>query len=501
MDDEHPKPPPTPPPESGPVQLPEGVVARPDPPARVIDWDGFNSRALEARKEVERMREPLLVNHYDCDGLSSGAIVCAFLEKLGKKYKVHTVRKVDDALIGSLASEKEVIFTDLGGGSPRVDELGGHVVVFDHHQTKGLRHLQLNPHLFGIDGGTELCGATTTYWALRALPEAAIVGAIGDMQYPLIGANRRLLDELSARGIVQASIDLRFYGRMSRPLPQLLAFADDPFLPGLGGSEERCAQFLENIGLGKKEPNGAPAASSGAKSPSPAPAGADPRAWRTYSQLDNAEKKKLVSALALYMAELSGGPYRAEKLVGETYLFPRLSSIPELYDAGEFSTLLNACGRHSKPQVGIDVCLGRPGALEQARALLAEHRRALREGVDFAYKNSRDFGPFLFLDGRGVIDDGIIGVVAGMLYPGGRKKPILAIAYEEGGKIKISTRGTKKLVGEGLNLGLALSKTCPLVGGVGGGHAIAAGASIPPDKLDEFLKLFPQEIEAQLKAK
>ncbi len=519
-----------------PTPNPDGVPASASSPppsagvsARKIDWGGFDARALEARAEVERMRSPLLVNHYDCDGLSSGAIVCAFLESRGLApsapdspaqpghYRVHTVRKVDDALISQLAKEEEIIFTDLGGGSPRVSELSAHVVVYDHHQTKGLSHLQLNPHLFSIDGGTELCGATTTYWSLRTLPEAAIVGAVGDMQYPLVGANRLLLDELSAKGIVQAPIDLRFYGRMSRPLPQLLAFADDPFLPGLGGSEERCAQFLENIGLGKKEADGAtsPASLSGAPSPFPlgalAPASGSPaslsaspapppyssRSWRTYAQLDEAEKKKLVSALALYLAEISGGQYRAERLVGETYLFPRLAAIPELYDAGEFSTLLNACGRHNQPQVGIDVCLGRAGALEQARALLAAHRRALREGVEYAYKNTRDFGPFLFLDGRGLIDDGIIGVVAGMLYPGGRKKPVLAVACEESGKIKISTRGTKKLVAEGLNLGLALSQTCPLVGGVGGGHAIAAGASIPPDKLDEFLKSFAQQIEAQ----
>jgi RecJ-like exonuclease len=119
--------------------------------------------------------------------------------------------------------------------------------------------------------------------------------------------------------------------------------------------------------------------------------------------------------------------------------------------------------------------------------------------VEYAYASARDWGAFIFLDGRGVIDDGIIGVVAGMLYPGGRQKPIIAIALDSGGQIKISTRGTKKLVGMGLNLGMALREACTPLGGAGGGHAIAAGASLPPGKLDEFLKTFPQILQKQMK--
>ncbi|MFA5108893.1 MAG: DHH family phosphoesterase, partial [Candidatus Micrarchaeia archaeon] len=311
--------------------------------------------------------------------------------------------------------------------------------------------------------------------ALETLPEVAIVGAVGDMQYPMRGANKILLDKFVKNGWVDASIDLRFYGRMSRPLPQLLAYADDPFLPSLGGSEERCTQFLENLGLGTKG-----------------------TAWRTYAQLDGGEKKKLIGALATHMAESVGGKYDAQNLVGETYLFPRFKHIEELYDAGEFSTLLNACGRHDQPQIGMDVCLQRPGAIEKGRALLSAHKRALREGVEYAYKNTKDWGPFLLLDGRGAIDDGIIGVVAGMVFPGGRKKPIIALALDLKGDIKISARGTKKLVASGLNLGLALKKACTQVGGQGGGHQIAAGATVPVQKIDEFLKIFSKIIDEQV---
>ncbi|VVB57124.1 DHHA1 domain protein [uncultured archaeon] len=469
----------------------------PSPPAR---WDEFLARADECREAVARMKRPLIVNHYDCDGITSGSIVAAFCEANGIPSSNKTIRKLDDAVLEEVKNEKELVFTDLGGGHAGVEELAGEVVIFDHHQPVPTSRLQLNPHLFGIDGGTELCGASTAYWSLRTLPEAAIVGAVGDIQAPLHGPNRMLLHMLEKEGIVQAPIDLKLYGRISRPLPQLLAYADDPYLPGLSGHEERCAAFLEGIGpqFGKKEgmSNARPAQAPG--SPEKSEDIGSRAKWKTYHELSVDEKKQLVGALAVHLAEVNGGRVPASKLVGEIYLFPRHMNTPELYEAGEFSTLMNACGRHEQPQLGIDICLGRPGALEKGTALLALHRRLLREGVEFAYKSVRDWGPFLFLDGRGVIEDGIIGVVAGMLYPGGRQKPILAIALDAQGKIKISTRGTKRLVSQGLNLGLALREACAQTGGAGGGHAIAAGAGVAPERLDEFLSLFSQIIEKQL---
>ena len=152
--------------------------------------------------------------------------------------------------------------------------------------------------------------------------------------------------------------------------------------------------------------------------------------------------------------------------------------------------MLNACGRNNRPELGVSVCLQRAGAYEESSSLLAEHRKNLRAGMEFASKNTQDIGKFLLLDARGAIPDSIIGVVAGMLYAGSRKKPILALSLEETGKIKLSTRGTRALVKAGLNLGKILSECCAAVGGAGGGHNIAAGATIPNEKLNDFLKEF-----------
>ena len=433
--------------------------------------EAFFSRCSEAFQAAQRMENPLIVHHYDCDGITSGSIVASWFEKEKKNYRMLTVRKIDEALTKSLKNEPRIIFVDLGSGSPSLQELKNDAVIIDHHQPVHTSHLQANPHLFGFDGGIELSAAGCAYFVFHTAVDLGVVGAVGDVQCPLRSLNRTMLYEAVEQKEVEVSTDLLLFGRNSRPLLQLLSFADEPYLPGLTGHEDACSSFLSELGIELKQ---------GEK-------------WRVYHDLSPSEKKKLVSSLAELLA-LRLSPEAAHKLTGEVYTLINRPQGTELSDASEFSTLLNACGRNDQPQLGIDVCLSRPGAYEKARVLLAQHRRNLRDGISFAIKNAQDLGKFLLIDGRGVISDSIIGVVAGMLFPGQRNKPVLALSLEESGKIKLSTRGTRKLVDGGLNLGKILSEVCPLVGGVGGGHNIAVGASIPADKLDEFLKEFAARV-------
>jgi RecJ-like exonuclease len=417
------------------------------------------------------MKQPLVVNHYDCDGLASGSIALAWLQAQRKPFRIKTIRKLDAEFANSISKEEEIIFVDLGSGSPFLDELGGSVVIIDHHQVACKSHLQANPHLFGFDGGSEISASGCAYFTFRTSADLGIVGAVGDIQYPLKSLNRIMLDEAVEKKEAAYSTDLMLFGRNSRPLIQLLSFADDPYLPGLTGNDEACARFLFELGIPLKQGE----------------------EWRTYSSLSEDEKKRLVSALAeLLAARVS--PEAAERLTGEVYTFLLRPQGTELSDAHEFSTLLNACGRNRRPELGMDVCLGKPGAYEEAKVLLAQHRKNLREGIEFALKNVQDLGKFLLIDGRGAIPDSIIGVIAGMVFPGTRSKPILALSFDDEGAIKVSTRGTRKLVEGGLNLGRILSESCAAVGGVGGGHNIAAGATIPANKLEDFLKEFSSRI-------
>jgi len=427
----------------------------------------FNSACAEARDYVGSMRSPVVMGHYDCDGLSSTAITVLGLRALGiQPGKVLSRRKISEPELAELKGEKEIIVVDFGAGMhEQLAELGAKVLIIDHHQAEESKVMQVNPHLYGIDGGTELSAAGTAYCTFEpVLPDSAIdlalVGAVGDMQYPFIGENRRIMKKGVKAGRVKCENDLTLFGRVSRPLIWFLTYSTDVYLPGLTGNEAACAEFLKGIGIRVK----------------------DGEQWRKYSNLNETEKQKLRNALTLHL-EKNG--LRTDSLVGEVYTLLKQPSGTELYDANEFSTVLNACGRQSEPEVGIALCLEEKGSYDAARVLLLKHRSALREGIEYAEGAVEDFGPFYFLDARGIIDDGIVGVVAGMLYSVlQRDKPIIAAAIDKDGRVKISGRGTKEIIGRGINLGNIMREA----GGPGcGGHAAAAGANIKDAELENFL--------------
>lgn len=434
----------------------------------------FIQRCSDVRTSIEGFRKPLIVHHYDADGMAAGALVAKALRKRGIPYDMLTLRRLEER--NEIAKAEELIFVDFGGVEDTLgDFLGGkNAVIIDHHQGTDGKFLQANPHLFGFDGGSDISSSGTAYTVFgdAELVDLAIVGAVGDMQFPLKSLNRKILREGIENGIMRCDIDLSIFGRMSRPLVWFLSYCTEPFLPGLTGNEKNCYRFLREAGIEVKHDN----------------------RWRRYFELNMDERVRLISALVAYLHSRGIGEVASE-LIGEVYILAKQPEGSELSDAKEYSTLLNACGRHDRPDIGIRVCLGEEGSLEEARKLLYEHRRQLREGMFYAISKYEDYGRFYFLDGRGRIDDGIIGIIAGMLYGGilMGDKPIVGIALDEEGKIKISARATKKLVEGGVNLGKSLERACDGIG-AGGGHNIAGGATIENNKLDEFLLNFSKEM-------
>jgi RecJ-like exonuclease len=306
-----------------------------------------------------------------------------------------------------------------------------------------------------------------------SLADLAVVGSVGDMQDPFIGLNRKVLERGIGAGEVTCEQDLRLFGRVSRPLISFLAYCTEPYLPGITGSEEKASAFLNDVGIEPKKGD----------------------EWRRYNDLSPGGKRLFVSGLVKHLYSVGKGNSAGE-LIGEVYGFPKRPAGTELSDAKEFSTLLNACGRHGKPDVGIGVCMGEDGAYKEASAVLLKHRKALRDGMEYASRAVEDYGPFYFVDGRGIIEDGIIGVVAGMLYGVIRRdKPIIAIALYENGDIKLSSRGTARLVKDGLNLSKLLHAATEGIG-LGGGHNIAAGGKLAPGKVNEFLLALAKEMRS-----
>ncbi len=173
----------------------------------------------------------------------------------------------------------------------------------------------------------------------------------------------------------------------------------------------------------------------------------------------------------------------------------------ELRDASEYSTLLNATARYGHSDVGLGVCMGdRSASLEEARVLLKEHRQNLVNGLNLVKEEGiTPLNHLQYFDAGDRILDTIVGIVAGMSFQmADRSKPILAFARDGSGNLKVSARGTQDLVQSGLNLAEALSEAAAQVNGIGGGHNVAAGATIPVEAKEEFLDLMDSAVGRQL---
>jgi RecJ-like exonuclease len=449
-----------------------------------------------AAEEFRGKKEILVVSHVDADGLTSASIICIALERLGLDYKPLFFRQLDSAALDQVADQGSdlVIFTDLGSGQvEEICSLGLPAIVADHHKPKarGSRAVaHINPHLVGCDGSAHLSGSGTAFLlASRLSPRQenddlaslAIVGAVGDLQDQasgqLLGINRQILEIGSRAGVLSFSRDLRLFGRQTRPVFKMLEYSQDPFLPGLSGNEDACIAFLKEIGirLGGEQ-------------------------WRRWIDLDQEEKGRLVSALIRRGLRSGVSHLRLERLVGEVYLLLEEREGTELRDASEFSTLLNATARYGHAKVGLEVCMGnRDLAFREARILLNQHRQNLVNGLKLVGEQGlTTLQSIQYFDAGDAILDTIVGIVAGMCFQmADRSRPILAFARTPEGSLKVSARGTHDLVSSGLDLAEALSVAAKKVGGVGGGHNIAAGATIPLDAKDEFLALVDLAVSDQ----
>ncbi len=463
----------------------------------------MKSKNLEGLEDVARYIEDkdnfIVLNDYDADGLSAGAIIRKTLNRLGKKYEAETLKHFSKEEIKKYKGrEKPFILIDFGSGYLDMlkEELtNGEYCIIDHHEIEGeTSHPHLNPHLSGHDGSSEISSSGLSYFVAREinksnidLAKIGIVGALGDMQYSddnrLIGLNQEVVKDAEKSGELEAREDITLFGRHSRPIIPFLAYSTDPYLPGLTNNRGECREFLRHLEIDIKDGEGN---------------------MRYYCDLSDEEKKKLISGLHVYGRQ-KGVPERVLKnLVGEVYEMKKEPKKSPVKDGKEFSTLLNSCGRHEEPEIGIKVAMGdREEHFKEAKNLLKTHRRKLRKGIEYAKEEGvEEKENIYFLDGEGEIPHTLIGIVVGMLYSTNeidRKKAIIGSAEKEEDKIKFSGRGNKTLVNKGLNLGEAMYQASEKLEGEGGGHDVAAGATVPKEKKTKFLETIDEQIKNQFR--
>ncbi|MFC5368233.1 single-stranded-DNA-specific exonuclease RecJ [Salinirubrum litoreum] len=473
-----------------------------------------------ARRCADRLRdadEVLLTSHIDADGLTSAAVAASALERAGIPFETVFSKQLDREEVAAIAETgyDTVLFTDFGSG--QLDIIAEHEragdftpVIADHHQPATVAadggtgaggaggsesggsgetrrvdtEYHLNPLLEGLDGASELSGAGAAYVLARALePEGtdsrdlaalAIVGAVGDMQDGdggLQGANEGIVREGVEAGVVEEATDLALYGRQTRPLPKLLEYASEARIPGISNDEAGAVKFLSGLDLDLKEDGD----------------------WRRWVDLTTEERRTLVSSLMQHAVSRGVPASRIEDLIGTSYTLLAEEPGTELRDVSEFSTLLNATARYERADVGLAVCLGdRDDALERARTLLRNHRRNLSEGLQWVKTEGVTREEHVqWFDAGTRIRETIVGIIAGMAIGADGvdpNVPIVAFAEKSEDEVKVSSRGNHRLTRRGLDLSVVMRECSQAVGGDGGGHDVAAGATIPQGTQSEFIE-------------
>jgi single-stranded-DNA-specific exonuclease len=470
--------------------------------------DGFLAAENEAAKVIlETVKKDgfiLVFSHLDADGVAAAGVMGKMLLRLDARFRIRVMQWVDEKIIGEVISDKPqlVILTDFGSGyldllNEKIPNVK--VVILDHHQTTSKvvnpNFVQVNPHMFGIDGATDVSGSGVAYFAAKAVNAAnvdlapiALVGALGDMQDKYEQRSLRSLNEIImkdgvAAGLLKVEKDLIFFGRETRPIYKMLATTTNPFIPGLSGQETEALNFVANLGIPLKQ---------GDK-------------LRSLCDLTDEERKRLCTALADYL--LSKGLHLAvENLIGYVYVLTKEEPNTALRDGREFAVVLNSAGRMDRPSLGIAICMGdRKAALEESNKILEDYRKNINKYLGWVSEKPermRELQNIYVIYGENFINEKIIGTVSSIIVSSlaNNEKPLLAFANIEAEKAaKFSSRTTEAALRKGVNLGDVMRLASEAHGGKGGGHNIAAGAQVPLDKLDAFLKTADELVGRQLK--
>ena len=440
------------------------------------------NRAEEAnrllKEHLDQDHVVRVISHNDADGISAAGVVCNAISRENGKFHVTIVPRLKAEVLDKISREKYKLFffCDMGSAwTERIGQLKGDAIIADHHQTMDSAEQQesvvhINPHLFGMDGTSDVSASGVSYLAVRPfkhfeLTGLALVGSFGDMQGNgnITGVNHTILQEGLKNGVLEVKEGLKISFLSQEPLYKALSHTFLPPLTGVSGDYEGSMAFLEKLGI-----------SYGIK----------------FKDLSNEEKDLLKEALIKINPAIFGKIYR---ITGE---------IPQLGNIDDYSQTIDACGKNKKYGVGLSICLGDRGeALKEGTELLKKYQDGLLKGIEWIRRegsNEMTYIQYIYTEDKniksymGTLSN--IGLDLGIF---NSQKPVLALSRMDP-LIKISGRTTLKITQKGVNLGKALEQASQSYGGSGGGHSVAAGAVIPRNNQDNFLNLVDEIVKTQL---
>ncbi|MBO5653987.1 MAG: DHH family phosphoesterase [Candidatus Methanomethylophilaceae archaeon] len=425
-----------------------------------------------------------------------------------KKIRVLFAKKMDPDTIKKIQNDPSSLIwiCDLGSGY-KSQFCKDKLLITDHHipdtnghpksqsctQTKlwfTFNISEINPINYGLEGSTEGCGATVTYLVARAmdkdnidLAQLAVVGACGDMQDHAIkglsGINSIALKDAVENGDVSVEDDLRFFGRETRTVINYLKYSNNPTIPEISDNGVGCSRLLKALDIPIK----------------------DGSSFRTWNDLNKDEKSRITDFV---LSKLNGD--EQSNAFGQTYTLPKYPRHTEYRDAKEFATMLNSCGRYDDPETGMEVCVARHNAgkelLDKAKKHRSEHTENINRCTQLILEKQmvKICRGTLYFHAHDMIEETVVGIVVGSILSRNPHKydmPMMGFVDTDDG-VKVSARSDRNLVNRGLNLSAVMNIAAEHVGGYGGGHNIAAGATIPKGMERKFLDVANDIILTQI---
>jgi len=406
-----------------------------------------------------------IISHYDADGISAAAIICRSLQRAG--YGFHaTLSKTGPSIFETLQFEDNslIVFSDMGSGQlGEIEDLKCKVVICDHHvplSTTIKNGVHLNSHLVGFDGGRDACGASMAFALAESMDAGnadlawlAITGAIGDRQGEngFQGYNHKILQDAIEKGYIEQRQTLNL---PSGPIQESLESSINPFFVSFSGKKDSSLSLLQALEIDPQTP---------------------------VHEIDDSQKNRLLDALQEQLA--------TQGVIGSEDLMAQVPFSKSKRNLSTFASMLNACGRLKQAGLGLSICLGDDELLKEGQSIQATYRQEILRGIQQIEKQGviqLDSLQYFILE-----EDTLGGTIAGLslkyLPQVDQSKPIFSLSTKEK-KIHISGRTTHPLVEKGMDLASSLRTAAQAVSGQGGGHPIAAGASIPVGTEKEFLK-------------
>ena len=444
------------------VQLPENLL----------------NRFIIAAAAVRECAEARVFSHNDADGIGAASVLVSMLTRLGKGVQATMLKSFDLEAVtaGAGPGVDLVIIADMGSSNlSALEALDRRMVVLDHHRPEkdSDKVVHLNPSVLKVDGARYACASTLSMLLAVTVDEnnwdllpMAFAGMVGDRQHlqGLTGVNAHLFSEAGRRGLVQER-----KGSLLPPGPvgEVLMRSSHPFIRGVSGDEHGISVLLREANV---------------------------RPESTWDGLDESGRRRLSSLISLRLLEQGCTLGGLEDELAPDYFFPADNS-----RAATLTRLVNACGRVDETALGLAMLLGEEEARKRAESLVKEYDDMLLDAAKRTAERglSKGVGIQYFESPHKEVSSELCGII--MQWLGDQDKATICLTRMDH-NFKVSSRGTRRLVDkDGLDLSVAMRDAAASVGGVGGGHNIASGATVPLGKDIDFIQALDEIVAGQMK--